>query len=211
MASSSSPSKKVVDSGKRTKTSLPLSSLLVNAIFMVQAIILDWRLGTLIWIYWFQGYVIILLGLWANRKKPHWFVMFGIMTVYGIFLSALTFPSENVTYVKNGVEVSAQEFTVLSNTQWKVVLLNIIALLVGYLIANFVTKDKTTYSGAQVAKRLTPLHLTIIFASFTSWSVILFLVLRSVFDVSMELSAGWLGHKAVSLKTKTSAKIQRFK
>jgi hypothetical protein len=178
-----------------------LPSLTINAVFIVQAIIFDWQLGTLIWIYWIEGFLIVLLGLLAKGKSLGWTLLLGIMAIYGFFLSMLTFPSEGVTYIKNGVEVSAQEFTVLSDTQWSVVLLNAGLLLAGYLIAKLIKKDVTSFGGAHVVKRLIPLHITILLAAFIPWSAVLFLVLRSLFDLMMEKVVAQMAHAWAQNKT----------
>lgn len=184
MASNLNPARDKSNTGNPFTAALP--SLLINIVFIAQAIVLNWQLGTLIWVYWMEGFLIVLLGILAKGKSFGWILLLGIMSIYGLFLSMLTFPSENIRYLKNGVEVSAQEFTVLSDTQWSIVLVNVGLLLAGYLIARLIKKDLSPYGAAQVVKRLIPLHLTIILAAFIPWPAVFFLVLRSVFDVFIE-------------------------
>lgn len=169
-------------------------SILVNIIFIIQALTLRWELGTMVWVYWLQGYIIVLLGYLPNWKNLGWAILLALMSFYGLFLASLTFPSDKVTYIKNNIEVAAEEFVVFNDVQWSIVLLNVLILLLGYLFVVFTKKDKTAFSGWQVAKRLIPLHLTILFAGIATWSVLAFLLLKSTFDILVDYLMTWIRH-----------------
>lgn len=163
-----------------------MPSLLVNIGFILQAILFDWRLGTLVWVYWLQGYVLVLLALLGNRKSIGWVFLLLVMTIYGMFIVTMTFPSDDMEYVVNGVQVAAKEVTVLAGAQWWIVFLNVSLLLLGYIGMAVFKKGTWHYSSLEVVKRIIPLHIIIIFAVFVSWPVLLFAVFRSIFDVASD-------------------------
>lgn len=160
--------------------------VLINLAFIVQAILLKWELGTMVWIYWLQGLMIALLGLLATKQRLGWYILIGLLAFYGIFMFGLTFPSDSMDYVINDRYVTPEEFTVFATTQWSIVAANVWLLVAGYLYALLFRKDKSAYSGGQVVKRLLPLHLTIILAATTQGAVIVFLVLKAILDVVAE-------------------------
>ena len=175
-----------------------IPSLVLNGVFMVQAITLHWSLGTLVWVYWLQGVLIVLFGLLRGKQRFVWALLLVILFFYGIFLVAITFPSDSARYYKNGVRVSAEEVTVLNNTQWDIVAANVGMLFAGYALALLLKKGDSAYSSSEVVERLVPLHVTILLAVFVPWSVIVFLLLRSIFDVIFDVG----GPIAESMKIK---------
>lgn len=171
----------------------------------MQALALDWTIGTLVWIYWTQGLILVLLGLLRNRQRFLWVVLLGIMLFYCTALLGLTFPLEGASYIINGKQVNALEFTVLHDTQWSLVFVNCGLLLTGYLLAYAVRHEArdSMYGSGQVIKRLVPLHLIIFLAILLDWSVIFFLCLKFIADILAEPLTEIVDAVVVAVKKQT--------
>ncbi len=174
-----------------------IAAIALNVIFAVQAIMFDWTIGTLVWVYWAQGVAIVLLSLITAKIKFGWILLLALLLFYSIFLSGLTFPSDGMTYVINGEQVSPERFTIFRDTQWSAVLINVLILMLEYALF-FISREKgskATYPASSVVKRIIPLHMIILLAMFARWPVILFIVLKTAFDLIAEAFRGLSLHK----------------
>lgn len=172
-------------------TMLPV--LLVNTAFILQAVVFDWRLSTLVWLYWLEAMLLLVIATFI-RKKTGSIIILLIMAFYGIFLMSLTFPSDSASYTVNGVSVEAGEFTILSDVQWDIVWLNLGGIIFAYILSRLIGRDLSYFDVSRAARRIIPLHLTIVLALAVSWPLILFLALRTTFDISAEYALAKIKH-----------------
>ena len=156
-----------------------------NVVLIVQAVIFRWDLGTMVWIYYLQGVIIVLAGLLTRKHIFTWVFLLGLMAMYLLFMGLRTFPVEGMNYYVNDVQVSAEEVVTFSRVSWNAVALNsfIMAImqLVGYVRNG--REDQFTASFWEAVERLLPLHLVILLASTSTLSTVLFMVLKSATDV----------------------------
>jgi hypothetical protein len=166
----------------------------LNILLIVQAVILHWDLGTMVWIYYVQGVVIVVMGMMMSKNRFSWVMLLAILAVMGLILTSVTIPSSSTVYTRNGVRISADEAIVFKHVAWGSVLLNAVFLAVAQIInyiKSGINRQQIT-SFWEVVERLLPLQLTILFAATGAFPVIIFMVLKSVTDVISDLIVRWV-------------------
>jgi hypothetical protein len=156
-----------------------------NLIVALQAIYFNWELSTLIWAYWFQALIIVLVAYKISLRKIAWVVLLLPVLFYMIFLLLLTFPSDAITYTVNSQQVSPEEFTVLKNVSWLGVLSASTLFGLNHLMSSvFDGSGKSENRNiTNVVKRILPLHIMIFAVMFVPMPLLLFMTLKTVADV----------------------------
>lgn len=158
---------------------------LTNLAILVQAIVMGWGPGTLIWTYWMQGLVIVIIAFVFAKQKSGFVFLTALLGFYAVFLLALTFPSETASYTINGSPVTADRFTVLKDVIWPAVWINTLLLAVNHTFSYIMNSrdgsDKKTFS--KIMLRVMPLHAIIVFVAVIPFPVVVFIVLKTIADI----------------------------
>lgn len=172
--------------------------ILVNVLLIIQAVAFHWELGTMVWVYYIQGLIIVILGICMTKSRFAWIMLLGLMAAFGLLLASETIPSNDLIYSKNGVYVPYEQFIVFKQIDWAIVGLN--AIFVSAV--QFYSYFKNGVKGQEIAsfweaiERLLPLHLIILFASTGLLPVVGFMILKSVTDIIFDLVTRWaLSHQ----------------
>ena len=167
-----------------------IALVLTNLLLLVQAIVMDWGPGTLIWTYWMQGIVIILIALVTARHKTAWILVLALLGFYAIFLLALTFPSDSASYTINGESVSPERFTVLKDVLWPAVWINTFLLALNHLFSYFMDRKNNSEARTftRVIARILPLHIIIVMVAVIPFPVIVFIIMKTIVDVKAHVT-----------------------
>ena len=133
--------------------------ILVNVLLIIQAVAFHWELGTMVWIYYIQGLVIVVLSICMTKSRFAWIMLLGLMAAIGLLLASETIPSNDLIYSKNGVYVPYEQFILFKKIDWAIVGLNAIFVSV----VQFYSYIKNGIKGQEIAsfweaiERLLPL------------------------------------------------------
>ena len=181
-----------------------ISLIVVNVFVIVQAVISDWDIGTLVWAYWLQTVIIAIVGAVVSKLKLVWIGLILYLIFYGIFICALTFPLESMTYIINDQQVTAAEFTKLSVVNWSGVFLSTIAFAINHIFSAIIDGKRagSLRSAGIVSMRTVPIHFIIVLIAFVPLPVLFFSILKTIVDV-----AGHMGQHILIKKDQPSPEI----
>lgn len=152
-----------------------LSLIAVNVLVIFQALIFDWHLGTVIWIYYIQTVAIFGIALWSQKKKKAMKTNMIILLTYGFILSLVTIGNSTPdTQVLSG----------FSNIQWLGVLAAGLLFLSNHLYSYSLDNKQNLNirDSKSVSLRLIGIHFSF-FVVLTSMPLLLFMILKTVIDV----------------------------
>jgi hypothetical protein len=172
----------------------PTTILLFSIVFL-QAIIFKWDLGTMVWIYWVEGIIIAVLGIFYSiiKKTPilsfAFIFFFCILMFFGIFLTSASIPIQNASYQINGQPVTAEEFITLKDISWVTVAANAIIILIFNIVlfSTNINGDHISSSLGTLSKRMIPTFIIIFIVFFAPWSVLIFIAFKAL--LSFEITS----------------------
>ena len=175
---------------KQTATKPQFASIiLANLALIISALYFEWDIGTVIWAYWLEAVILVLFAALTHEGTWRWLIMLSPFGIYFVFLVLLTIPFDGVTYTINDQQVSGDEFVRFNNVSWAAVASSSSIFIVARLSEYSAERNKQSAVATtkSIFARTLPIHITIIFAAFVSFPVLLFMVAKTLAELATQI------------------------